>query len=82
MNKVNSQNYTKAKKLKCDCSEKKNYLIHYWMLKVYVRHGMIVDKYHEIILVKRSRWLEKYTNLIHRKELGLKMTLKKTSITY
>ena len=30
------------------------------MLKVYVRHGMIVEKIHEIISFKQSRWLEKY----------------------
>ena len=28
------------------------------MLKFYVRHGMIVDKIHEIISFKRSEWLE------------------------
>ena len=32
------------------------------MLKFYVRHGMIVDKIHEIISFKRSEWLEKYKN--------------------
>ena len=30
------------------------------MLKFYVRHGMIVDKIHEIISFKRSKRLEKY----------------------
>ena len=30
------------------------------MLKFYVRHGMIVEKIHEIISFKQSRWLEKY----------------------
>ena len=32
------------------------------MLKFYVRHGMIVDKVHEIISFKQSKWLEKYIN--------------------
>ena len=32
------------------------------MLKFYVRHGMIVDKVHEIISFRQSRWLEKYIN--------------------
>ena len=48
------------KKLICDYSDKKNYLIHYRMLKFYIRHGMIVDKVHDIISIKQSRWLEKY----------------------
>ena len=32
------ENYTKAKKLICDWTDKKNYLIHYRMLKFYGRH--------------------------------------------
>ena len=30
------------------------------MLQFYVRHGMIVEKVHEIIPFKQSNWLEKY----------------------
>ena len=45
-----------------DRSDKKNYLIHYRMLKFYVRYGMIVDKVHEIISFKQSEWLENYLN--------------------
>ena len=50
----------KSKKLLCDCTDKKQYLIHYRMLKLYIRHGMIVEKIHEIISFKQSKWLEKY----------------------
>ena len=32
------------------------------MLKFYVRHGMVVEKIHEITSFKRSKWLEKYIN--------------------
>ena len=32
------------------------------MLKFYVRHGMVVDKIHEKISFKQSKWLEKYLN--------------------
>ena len=32
------------------------------MLKFYIRHGMIVDKVHETISFKQSRWLEKNIN--------------------
>ena len=38
------KNYTKDKKFLCDWTDEKNYLIHYRMLKFYVRHGMIVEK--------------------------------------
>ena len=32
------------------------------MLEFYVRHGMVVDKLHENISFKQSKWLEKYLN--------------------
>ena len=60
MNKIKPENYTKSKKLICDWTDKKKYLIHYRMLKFYVRHGMIVEKIYEIISFKQSKWLEGY----------------------
>ena len=67
MKEIKPENYAKSKKLICDWTDKKNYLVHYRMLKFYVRHGMIVDKIHEIISFKQSSWLEKYKNLITQK---------------
>ena len=60
MNSIKPENYTKSKKLICDWTDKKNYLIHYRMVKFYVRHGMVVEKIHEIISFKQSKWLESY----------------------
>ena len=60
MNSIKPENYTKSKKLICDWSDKKKYLIHYRMLKFYIRHGMIVEKIHEIKSFKQSIWLESY----------------------
>ena len=62
MKSIEPDTYIQTSKLICDWSDKKNYLIHYRMLKFYVRHGMIVDKVHDIISFKQSRWLEKYIN--------------------
>ena len=62
MQEMKPENYVKSKKLICDWTDKKNYLVHYRMLKFYVRHGMVVDKIHEIISFKQSKWLEKYIN--------------------
>ena len=53
-------NYTSTKKLICDWSDQKNYLVHYRMLKFYIKHGMIIGKVHNIISFKQSKWLEKY----------------------
>ena len=60
MNSIKPRKYTKSKKLICDWTDKKKYLIHYRMLKFYVRHGMIVEKIHEIISFKQSKCLENY----------------------
>ena len=62
MKKIKPKNCVKAKKIRCDCTDKKKYLLHYRMLKFYFRHGMIVDKIHEIISFKESKWLEQYIN--------------------
>ena len=52
---MKQKDYTKTKKSICDWTDKKKYLIYYRMLKFYVRHGMIVEKIHEIISFKQSR---------------------------
>ena len=63
MKEIIPDTYTKNKKLICGWSDKKNYLIHYRMLKFYLRHGMIVDKVYDIISFRQSRWLENCRNL-------------------
>ena len=63
MKEIKPLNYTKSKKLICDWTDKKKYLIHYRMLKFDVRHGMIVVKIHEIISFKQSKWLETYIGI-------------------
>ena len=60
MKKTKPENYTTFKKLICDRSDKKKYLIPYRMLQFYVKHGMVVEKIHEIVSFKQSKWLEKH----------------------
>ena len=52
------------------------------MLKFYIRHGMLVDKIHERISFKQSKWLEKYISFNTQKRNKAKMILKKTSKNY
>ena len=59
MKTIKPDTYIQAKKLICDWSDKKKYLIHYRMLKLYARHGMILEKIHNIISFRQSKWLEK-----------------------
>ena len=77
MNTIKPENYTKSKKLICDWTDKKNYLIHYRMLKFYVRHGMVVEKIHEIISFRQSRWLEGYISFKTQKRNRAKNDFKK-----
>ena len=56
MKEIKPDTYIQTKKLICDWSDKKNYLIHYRMLKFYIKHGMIVDKVHNVISFKQSKW--------------------------
>ena len=79
MNKVKPMNFTKSKKLICDWNDKKKYLIHHKVLKFYVRHGMVVEKNHEIISFKQNKWLEIYISFKTQNETELKMILRKTS---
>ena len=60
MKEIKPDTFIQTKKLICDWSDKKNYLVHYRMLKFYLRHGMIVDKVHSVISFKQSGWLGKY----------------------
>ena len=55
MQKLKQDSHTKCKKLICDWTDKKKYLIHYRMLKFYVRHGMIVEKVQEVISFRRGK---------------------------
>ena len=77
MKSIKPENYTKSKKLICDWTDKKKYLIHYRMLKFYVRHGMIVEENHEIISFKQSRGLEKYISFITHKRNKAKNNFEK-----
>ena len=60
--KTNPDTYTQTKKLSCDWTDKKKFLIHYRMLNFHVRHGIIVEKVHKIIPFKQSKWLGKFLN--------------------
>ena len=60
MKSIVPKNYVSHKKLICDWTDEKNYLIHFRMFKFYVRHGMKIKKVHSVISYKQSKWLEKY----------------------
>ena len=52
------------------------------MLIVSIKHGMVVDKVHEVILFKQSKWLEKYMNFNAQKRNWAKIDFEKASTNY
>ena len=67
MKAIKPDTYTQSEKLISDWSNKQKNLVHYRMLKFYVRHGMIIDKVHTVISFKQSKWVEKYLSFITQK---------------
>ena len=68
MKKIKPGTYNQTRKLICDWPDKKNCLVHYTMLQFYVRHGMVVEKVHNVISFKQNRWLAKYIGFNTRKQ--------------
>ena len=60
MKEIKPNTCTQTKKLIFGWFDKKIHLIHYRMLKFYIRHGMEVEKIHSVISFKQSKWLGKY----------------------
>ena len=48
MNSVKQPNYKPTEKLMCDLTNKQKYMIHYRMIKFYIKMGMKVTKIHSI----------------------------------
>ena len=53
--------------------DKKNYVIHYRLLQLYVELGVQITKIHRILSYKQERWMEPYisSNTESRKNLNL-----------
>ena len=77
MKTIKPDTYTQSSKLICDWSDKKNYLVHYRMVKCYMRLGMVVVKVHNVISFKQSMWLEKYISFNTQKRNRAKNEIEK-----
>ena len=54
--------YRPAKKLILDLYDKKNYVLHYLNLKLYLELGLKLKKVHKILKFSQSKWLASYIN--------------------
>lgn len=50
-------------RLMCTLEPKKNYVVHYRLLKFYLKRGMILDKVHDAVGFYQSRWLAPFIEL-------------------
>lgn len=53
----------KVKKLLLTLNDKNNYIMHYRMLKIALKHGLILKKIHAVLKFSQSPWLRKYIEL-------------------
>lgn len=53
----------KIEKLLLTFYDKKNYIVHYRMLKLALRHGLVLKKVHRILSFKQSCWIRPYIDL-------------------
>jgi hypothetical protein len=58
--KLNTEATAKTENLILTQTDKKNYIVHYRMLNVYLQQGMILKKVHKLIVFKQSNWLKTY----------------------
>lgn len=54
---------TKNEKLMLTFYDKKNYIVHYRMLKLALEHGLVLKKVHRVLQFQQSKWMEEYINL-------------------
>ena len=65
-----------------DWTDQKHYPIHNRMSKLYLGHGMILDKVREKNSFRQSKWLEKYINVNRQKRNLAKNILRKISTNF
>lgn len=70
---TNCMNLENENSQRCHCTvvnkllltlwDKKKYVIHYRMLKIVLRHGLILEKIHTVLKFNQSAWLKPYIEL-------------------
>ena len=58
--KLNNKPRPKVDKLILTLSDKKNYVIHYRLLQLYIKLGVKITQFHRVISYKQSKWMEPY----------------------
>ena len=73
MTSIKPKIYDSHSKLVCDWTDKTRCLVHYRLLKFYVKHGMVIEEVHDVTSFKQSKWLEKYINFnTQKRKLAVK----------
>lgn len=64
-------------KLILDLMDKKNYVIHYRLLKLALKHGLVLAKVHRVMSFKQSKWLKDYIDFNTKKRGKAKNAVEK-----
>lgn len=75
-------NNKNVKKLLLTLTDKKNYVIHYRMLKLAIQHGLILKKIHCALKFKQRAWMEPYIALNSKKRREAKSEFEKSDYKY
>jgi hypothetical protein len=67
----------RVNKLILSQTDKKNYIVHYRMLKFYLQQGMILKKVHRIISFTQSKWLRPYIDFNTKQRMIAKTDFEK-----
>ena len=68
----NARGAFKTPKLIMDLCDKKNYVIHYRLLQLALKHGLALRKVHRVLSFRQSRWLKTYIDYNTEKRKGTK----------
>jgi hypothetical protein len=60
LNEQLGRKYTSSEKLVPNLNDKTKYVVHYRNLQLYLHHGMVLCKIHQVIKFRQTPWLEPY----------------------
>jgi DNA polymerase type B, organellar and viral. len=67
----------KTRKLIMDLTDKKNYIVHYRLLKMALRHGLVLKNVHRVMRFKQGAWLKPYIDFNTNMRKGAKNDIDK-----
>jgi hypothetical protein len=74
---LESKKRPKVNKLILSQTDKKNYIVHHRVLKLYLQQGMVLNKVHTVISFTQSKWSKPYIEFNTKQRMMAKQILKR-----